>query len=195
MYCYASLTPAGIYHPKLYLLKGDEDATCIIGSSNLTEGGLKKNVEVNAIIEGTTTMRSYQTLIALITVSSFTPSEWFPTKSFWSCTVSSVTQKELTSSSHQRCKYARPDTGVQREDAINATTCGLRKGLTWLVRLVYRNLPAGEFTNEQVYGFEETFQRHYPDNLNIRAKVRQQLQVLRDMGMVEHMGTGRWRKV
>ena len=54
MYCYASLTPAGIYHPKLYLLKGDEDATCIIGSSNLTEGGLKKNVEVNAIIEGTT---------------------------------------------------------------------------------------------------------------------------------------------
>ena len=53
MYCYASLGSAVIYHPKLYLLKANDDVTCIIGSSNLTVGGLRKNIEVNVVIDGT----------------------------------------------------------------------------------------------------------------------------------------------
>ncbi len=34
----------------------------------------------------------------------------------------------------------------------------------------------------------------HPNNRNVRAKVRQQLQILRDMGLVEHLGPSRWRK-
>ena len=64
----------------------------------------------------------------------------------------------------------------------------------WL-ELVYDALPDGEFTNDLVYASESEFRLRYPDNLNIRAKVRQQLQVLRDMRLIEHVATGRWRKL
>ncbi len=37
--------------------------------------------------------------------------------------------------------------------------------------------------------------QYYPTNLNIRAKIRQQLQTLPSMGLVEHVVTGRWRKL
>jgi len=39
------------FHPKLYLLSGRNEATAIIGSSNLTCGGLFQNVELSALID------------------------------------------------------------------------------------------------------------------------------------------------
>jgi HKD family nuclease len=52
LYCYASLGPSTIYHPKLYAIRNGGGVISVIGSSNLTEGGLKRNVEVNVVIEG-----------------------------------------------------------------------------------------------------------------------------------------------
>jgi HKD family nuclease len=39
-----------VFHPKVYLLESDEIATAIVGSSNLTAGGLSGNVEANVMI-------------------------------------------------------------------------------------------------------------------------------------------------
>ena len=33
----------------------------------------------------------------------------------------------------------------------------------------------------------------HPDNRHVRDKIRQQLQVLRDMGLLQHIGRGVWR--
>lgn len=38
-----------IFHPKIYLFKNQKESTCIIGSTNLTKGGLLSNFEVNTI--------------------------------------------------------------------------------------------------------------------------------------------------
>lgn len=44
------------FHPKLYIFeKNENEATIIIGSSNLSEGGLSKNYEANLIISGNVT--------------------------------------------------------------------------------------------------------------------------------------------
>lgn len=51
-----------------------------------------------------------------------------------------------------------------------------------------------EFTLDQMYGFENILAAHHPDNNNIRAKIRQQLQVLRDRGLIAFTGRGRYRK-
>jgi len=55
LYCYRSSNSEsnseGIYHPKLYIANQSSIVTTIIGSSNLTEGGLKSNVELNVLIE------------------------------------------------------------------------------------------------------------------------------------------------
>lgn len=51
-----------------------------------------------------------------------------------------------------------------------------------------------EFTLAQVYGFEDELGALYPENHNIHAKIRQQLQVLRDIGYIIFLGNGRYRK-
>lgn len=50
-----------------------------------------------------------------------------------------------------------------------------------------------EFTLEQVYAFEGRLAALYPGNNNVRPKIRQQLQVLRDRGFLEFAGGGRYR--
>ncbi len=63
----------------------------------------------------------------------------------------------------------------------------------WL-ELVYDAAPQGEFTNDEIYKQASRFSTHYPDNLHIEAKIRQKLQELRNMGFLEHIDRGRWRK-
>jgi len=49
-------SPLGVFHPKLYLMKNKAGRfTSIVGSSNLTKGGLCDNVELNVVFEGTGT--------------------------------------------------------------------------------------------------------------------------------------------
>ncbi len=40
-----------IYHPKLYLVRGANQAKLIIGSANLTPGGLNNNIEAGIVVE------------------------------------------------------------------------------------------------------------------------------------------------
>jgi len=44
-----------------------------------------------------------------------------------------------------------------------------------------------------VFGFEDRLAEQYPGNDHVRAKIRQQLQVLRDEGLVEFLGGGAYR--
>lgn len=48
------------------------------------------------------------------------------------------------------------------------------------------------FTLEQMYGFADALALQHPDNHHIKDKIRQQLQVLRDNGIIEFVGRGRY---
>jgi type II restriction enzyme len=50
-----------------------------------------------------------------------------------------------------------------------------------------------EFELEDVYAFERQLSLIYPKNQNVRPKIRQQLQVLRDHGYLEFVGRGSYR--
>ena len=52
---------------------------------------------------------------------------------------------------------------------------------------------AREFTLDDVYAFEGALSAIYPGNRNVKPKIRQQLQVLRDRGFLEFTGRGRYR--
>lgn len=54
--------------------------------------------------------------------------------------------------------------------------------------------PGDRFELADVYQFEEELAELYPDNQHIRAKIRQQLQVLRDEGVIEFLGDGEYRR-
>lgn len=50
-----------------------------------------------------------------------------------------------------------------------------------------------EFTLQEMYRFEEKLSSLYPDNKNIKPKIRQQLQFLRDKGYLEFIEAGKYR--
>jgi type II restriction enzyme len=51
-----------------------------------------------------------------------------------------------------------------------------------------------EFTLDEVYKFEEKLKTKYPNNNFIKDKIRQQLQLLRDKGIIEFTGRGKYKK-
>ncbi|PSQ60938.1 MAG: restriction endonuclease [Halobacteriales archaeon SW_9_67_25] len=53
--------------------------------------------------------------------------------------------------------------------------------------------PGETFELADVYGFEDRLADLYPKNDHVRAKIRQQMQVLRDEGLVEFLGNGEYR--
>lgn len=56
-------------------------------------------------------------------------------------------------------------------------------------------MPDNEFSLEHIYAFEDELAVEYPQNSNIRPKIRQQLQVLRDEGIIRFLGRGRYKRV
>ncbi|MEN6669732.1 DpnI domain-containing protein [Psychrobacter sp. B38] len=51
------------------------------------------------------------------------------------------------------------------------------------------------FSLNQAYAFADELQLKYPDNNHIHDKIRQQLQVLRDKGIIEFVSRGHYRKL
>jgi len=50
-----------------------------------------------------------------------------------------------------------------------------------------------QFDLDEVYAFERRLSQIYPSNNNVRPKIRQQLQVLRDNGYLEFVSRGHYR--
>lgn len=69
-----------------------------------------------------------------------------------------------------------------------------QRGWTLDVLRCVEKIGAAEFTNDQAYAFEGRLSALHPGNRHVRDKVRQQLQVLRDLGFLEHVERGRWRR-
>jgi type II restriction enzyme len=50
------------------------------------------------------------------------------------------------------------------------------------------------FTLDEMYAFENNLKAKYPNNNFIKDKIRQQLQLLRDKGLIEFIGRGKYKK-
>jgi Dam-replacing HTH domain len=61
--------------------------------------------------------------------------------------------------------------------------------------LLVVNLYEGEFTNQNIYEHVRHFKAIFPKNHTIRDKIRQQLQYLRDAGVLKHIKRGHWRRI
>ena len=52
-----------------------------------------------------------------------------------------------------------------------------------------------DFTLKQIYEFEQMLAEKHPKNYHVKDKIRQQLQILRDKGIIEFNGRGCYKKV
>jgi len=66
------------------------------------------------------------------------------------------------------------------------------RGWTSDVLKIIREIGKIDFTLDEVYAFDEQLSKLHPENKHIRPKIRQQLQILRDKGILEFKGTGRY---
>lgn len=66
----------------------------------------------------------------------------------------------------------------------------------WLLAVMRRVERLGrQFELHEMYGFDAELQAEFPANANIRPKIRQQLQRLRDEGYLTFLGGGRYERV
>jgi type II restriction enzyme len=69
------------------------------------------------------------------------------------------------------------------------------RGWTIEVIKVIDKMPNQEFKLSDVYKFESSFQEKFPNNNFVKDKIRQQLQVLRDKGILQFLGNGGYKRI
>ena len=67
-----------------------------------------------------------------------------------------------------------------------------QRGWTTLTLAVVRSIGTAKFSLSDLYEREQQFAEAYPGNRHVRAKIRQQLQVLRDLGVLAFSGNGQY---
>jgi type II restriction enzyme len=96
-----------------------------------------------------------------------------------------VTQGRPISSSEVRKQYAR----LRPLEALTSEN----RGWTLDVLNVVRGFGMSDFALSDVYALESSLAQLHPQNRHIRDKIRQQLQVLRDLGLLLFLGRGNYR--
>ncbi len=66
----------------------------------------------------------------------------------------------------------------------------------WILDIFHciERIPNKDFTLDEVYQFADELAVRHPNNHHIKEKIRQQLQLLRDKGLIEFRGGGTYRK-
>ena len=83
---------------------------------------------------------------------------------------------------------------VKRTDFIKQYKLDARGWVLDVLNCVNK-IEGRDFNLEQMYRFEYVLAKKYPNNKHIKDKIRQQLQILRDKGIVEFRGRGNYRKI
>lgn len=86
---------------------------------------------------------------------------------------------------------------IQNYDRIKKLRTKSIESRGWLLDVLscVNDIHETEFTLSDVYAYVEFLQQKHINNNNVEAKIRQQLQFLRDKGFIEFLGKGCYRKV
>lgn len=192
--CYrgSGISEVSTYHPKLYLFNwGKNQQTAIVGSSNLTRGGLQSNVEANLLISSDTESEVFSDLSDTFLTLRLDERRVIPNHEF-------INKYEELFKLNRKGKNIRHQKQYQElleiEKALLKPLLKVDDLSGWM-KLVFDHLPEGQFENKEIYEFENDFRELYPENRNIKAKIRQQLQYLEKFGLLEHPERNQWRKI
>ncbi len=194
--CFVSRNASAIYHPKMYLSRNSRTATAMIGSSNLTRRGLKTNIEANVVITDDVDAEIVSEIYSTYSRLKYHPNRVVPDDELIDL-FADLCQREKAQESILARNHALrqlKETFIRKADELERPK-PTRKDLIGWLELVYDALPEDQFTNQTIYQYENEFRQHYPQNLNIKAKIRQQLQILCELGFIEHVSRGVWKKV
>ena len=82
---------------------------------------------------------------------------------------------------------------VKKSSQLETSNLEARGWLLDALNCVNR-IPKEVFSLKEIYQFENELKARHPENNNVQAKIRQQLQILRDRGFLEFLERGVYRK-
>jgi hypothetical protein len=195
----ARLRTAPKLHAKVYLF---DNSRAVVTSGNLTTRGLVGNIEYGVTITEPGTVREI--------VRDF--DRWFGSKS----ESSPVNEEMLLESRRILANLPKPDRSTERKLAAQqkrvlalspeeadeefrggaeAIRCGLIGWNQDVFSLLDGEIKSSRFALSDVYAHAPALSRLHPDNQHVKDKVRQILQHLRDLGLLEFVEDGQYRKL
>ncbi|MHB1457052.1 MAG: phospholipase D-like domain-containing protein [Armatimonadota bacterium] len=175
-------------HAKFYIF---DDCHVIITSANLTISGFRKNyeygVESNNEDLVTQAVDDYTGLYSNDLSGKITKSHTAKIIDI----LSSIPVVKEPGLPAFKIEYDENETFTDNSSIIINNLTGWKR--TFFEAL--QQIPKIYFPLQEVYSLETHLMRLHPDNKHIRAKIRQQLQFLRDIGLIKFMGSGQYRKL
>lgn len=181
-------------HAKFFIF----DDTAIITSGNLTPGGLKNNLEYGLLVKGDTVGEIKSDYL-----------NFFDNPEYPEITLDVIKKAEeiLRAVPKEKQKKIKIDEKALFEEILNDENIeekfdggidSIKANLTSWKKDVFEcllKLDNDVFFISEVYSFEKELQRLHPDNRNIEPKIRQQLQYLRNIGLIEFIRPGLYKKL
>src|SRR3990170_216857 len=181
-------------HAKFFIF----DDSAIITSGNLTPGGLRNNLEYGLLVKGDTAGEIKSDYL-----------RFFDNPEYPEITLDVIKKAEdiLRSVPQEKQKKIKVDEKALFEEILNDENIeerfdggvdSIKSNLTSWKKDVFEcllKLDKDVFSLNEVYSFEKELQLLHPDNLNIKPKIRQQLQYLRDIGLIEFIRPGLYKKL
>jgi phosphatidylserine/phosphatidylglycerophosphate/cardiolipin synthase-like enzyme len=181
-------------HAKLFII----DDVAIITSGNLTPGGLRNNLEYGILIRNKmvdeiksdylTIFNNYE--YPEITIDIINKAEAIL------CSVPKEKRKTIKVTEKALFEEFINDENI--EERFEGGTDSIVSNLSPWEKDVFKcleKLKNGIFTLQEVYSHERRLSSLHPHNKNVQAKIRQQLQYLRDIGLIEFVRPGIYKKL
>ena len=179
-------------HAKTYVI---DQASALVTSANATEGGMRRNWECGICIDDSRQVRR----IAQLALSGFGAGDALQS---WTQSEIAALREPVAALRSQLPRIRRiPDLDVTRLPSIRlsrraeAALVGGVAGWTQLVLEGILSQSDDEFALDQICSAcAAPAASRFPRNRHVRPKIRQQLHRLRDLGLVEFLGGGTYRR-
>jgi len=181
-------------HAKIFII----DDNAIITSSNLTVGGLRNNIEYGILIKDDLVNEIKQDYMNLFNNDDYpeiTSDIISKAKSILE-SVPSSKQKRFNIKDSDLFEEIINDEIIEEKydggiESIKANLSSWKKDVFECLL----EIDSDVFNLEEVYAYKDRLQTLHQDNRNIKPKIRQQLQYLRDIGLIEFIKPGLYKKL
>jgi Dam-replacing HTH domain/PLD-like domain len=177
-------------HSKIYLF---DDKKVIITSGNLTNGGLISNYEYGIYSDD----KLFVSKVALDFDNISNNENTGIVKKSDINVVKEILSKVPKAISQKLPKYdiETPEEIFDVLDIPNNSITSSLSGWKLEVFKCVNSIPNQFFSLREVNEFESNLKKIYPSNNRVKDKIRQQLQYLRDLGLIEFLGNGQYKKL
>ncbi|MFA5670021.1 MAG: phospholipase D-like domain-containing protein [Balneolaceae bacterium] len=176
-------------HSKIYIF---DDKKAVITSSNLNNGGLVNNYEYGILIDDKKVVydviSDFELLLEHEDTGTIKKSDLITVRKILAKIPIHLTLNIPKYSLQNNVEFEVVSTDITN---ISSSLSGWKKE----VFLIANKIESQNFNLQQIYSLENHLSHIYPKNKNIKDKIRQQLQFLRDISLIEFLGNGQYKKL